>query len=105
MEENKNEQQILEDAVKELKEPDEEKLKEIIEKWFESTRTQGMKIGATYISMGVYSAIRKNIEKASKPSLRDYKRAISDIMRILEVQLKTEQNDSEELADDTAKNI
>ena len=91
-------------AVEEVRGADEEKLKEVIEHWFETTRTDGMRLGAYYISMGVYAAIQKNLSKVGKTSLRDYKRAIDDIMKIVAVQLKTEQNDSEEVTDDgTAK--
>ena len=98
------ETKIVEDAVQEIKNSDETQLKEVIEKWFEATRTDGMKLGAYYISMGVYAAIQKNLSKAGKTSLRDYKRAIDDIIKIVAVQLKTEQNDSEEVTDDgTAK--
>ena len=42
------------DVVKEIKGATEEDLKAVIEKWFESTRTAGMKIGATYLAAAVY---------------------------------------------------
>lgn len=97
------ETKIVEDAMQEIKNSDETQLKEVIEKWFEATRTDGMRLGAYYISMGVYAAIQKNLSKAGKTSLRDYKRAIDDIIKIVAVQLKTEQNDSEEeVTDDGA---
>ena len=91
MEETKN--QVLEDAAKEIKEANEEELKATIEKWFESTRTDGMRIGAYYISASIYGAIRKNLNKAGKISLNDYRRCIKDITKIIDVQLITEQND------------
>lgn len=94
------EAKITENAVQEIKNANEEQLRGVIEKWFETTRTDGMKLGAYYISMGVYAAIQKNLVKSGKTSLRDYKRAIDDIMKIVAVQLKTEQNDSEEVTND-----
>ena len=77
---------------------DEEKLQQVIEEWFERTRTQGLKIGASYISAAIFGVISKNIVKKAKPSLRDYKRCVDEIIKIVSVQLNqqnTEQNDSE----------
>lgn len=90
----------IKEAMEEVRGADEEKLRGVIEKWFEAIRTDGMKLGAYFISAGVYAAIQKNLNKAGKTSLRDYKRAIDDIIKIVVVQLKTEQNDSEEVTDD-----
>lgn len=92
MEENTN----MTEVVSEIKRASEEELRKVIEKWFESTRTQGMKIGAQFISAGVYGAIQKNLKKGSQSSLRDYQRAIKRIVEIVSVQL-TEQNDSEKV--------
>lgn len=100
MEETKNENSEITEVIEEIKNADEETLRETIEKWFEQTRTSGMKIGAFYIASAVNFAIRKNLGKPGKSSLNDYKRCIKDISRILDVQLKTEQNDSEENVDD-----
>lgn len=82
-------------AIDEVKNASEEELQEVIEKWFESTRTDGMKLGAYYISAAVYGAIEKNLKKGS---LRDYQRAIKRVIEIVSVQLKQEtvQNDLEE---------
>lgn len=91
---------IIKEAMEEVRGAGEEKLKGVIERWFEATRTDGMRLGGYYISMGVYAAIQKNLNKAGKVSLRDYKRTIDDIMKIIEVQLKTAQNDSEEETND-----
>ena len=91
------------DVVAEIRGASEEELREVIEKWFESTRTQGMKIGANFISIAVYDAIEKNLKKGSQSSLRDYQRAIKRIIEIVSVQLKqqkTVQNDLEEVVDD-----
>jgi hypothetical protein len=93
---------IINEAVAELKSADEAKLKDIIEKWFERTRTEGLKIGARFISAAVAGVIQKHLRKASKPSLRDYQRCINDINKIIVVQL-TEQNDSEDENDGTTE--
>ena len=88
----------IKEAVKEIKESDEESLQKVIEDWFERTRTQGLKLGASYISAAIFGVISKHIIKKAKPSLRDYKRCIDEIIKIVSVQLKqqnTEQNDSE----------
>lgn len=90
MEENKN----VSEAVSEIKKATEEELRETIEKWFESTRTDGIKIGAQFISAAVMGQIKKHLDRPGKSSLRDYERCIADIKKILVVQL-TEQNDSE----------
>jgi hypothetical protein len=89
----------MSEVVDEIKGASEEELREVIEKWFESTRTQGMKIGAGFISAAVYGAIQKNLKKGSQSSLRDYQRTIKRIVEIVSVQL-TEQNDSEKLAEE-----
>ena len=89
----------IKEAVKEIKKSDEESLQKVIEDWFERTRTQGLKLGAQYISAAIFGVIQKNIVKKAKPSLRDYKRMTEEIIKIISVQLKqetTEQNDSEE---------
>ena len=88
----------IKEAVKEIKESDEESLQKCIEDWFERTRTQGLKLGAHYISAAIFGVISKHIIKKVKPSLRDYKRCIDEIIKIVSVQLKqqdTQQNDSE----------
>ena len=84
----------IQEAVKEIKESDEENLQKVIEDWFERTRNQSIKIGAQYISAAIFGVIQKNIVKKAKPSLRDYKRMTEEIIKIISVQL-TQQNDSE----------
>ena len=84
----------IKEAVKEIKESDEESLQKVIEDWFERTRNQSIKIGAQYISAAIFGVIQKNIVKKAKPSLRDYKRMTEEIIKIISVQLKQE-NDSE----------
>lgn len=91
----------IKEAVKEIKESNEESLQKVIEDWFERTRTSGMRIGAQYISAAIFGVIQKNIKKknGAKASLRDYKRCVDEIVKIISVQLNqqnTEQNDSEE---------
>lgn len=85
----------IKEVVEEIKNANEEDLKKVIEFWFESTRTAGMKIGAQFISAAIYGVIKKHIVKKEKASLRDYKRAMDEIINIISVQLTT-QNDSEE---------
>jgi hypothetical protein len=101
MEENKN----VSEAISEIKNATEEDLRETIEKWFESTRTDGMKIGAQFIAAGVMGKFKKHLEKPGKISLRDYERCFADIKKMLLVQLteqndSTEKNTSEEVAND-----
>ena len=91
----------MKEVVEEIKGADEETLHSTIEKWLESTRTQGMKIGAYFISAAIFGVIQKHIKKktGAKPSLRDYQRCTDEIMKIISVQL-TQQNDSEEKEND-----
>ena len=84
----------IKEVIEEIKEADEETLRSTVEKWFESTRTTGMKLGAQYISAGIFGIIQKHLKKKAKPSLRDYQRCMDEIIRIISVQL-TVQNDSE----------
>ena len=98
----------IQEAVKEIKESNEESLQKVIEDWFEKTRNQSIKIGAQYISAAIFGVIQKNIVKKAKPSLRDYKRMTEEIIKIVSVQLRqqnTEQNDSimENIDDGTAE--
>lgn len=91
----------IKEVVEEIQSADEETLRSTIERWLESTRTTGMKIGAQYMSAGVFGIIQKHIKKktGAKPSLRDYQRCVDEIIQIISVQL-TPQNDSEENTDD-----
>lgn len=85
----------IKEVVEEIRSASEEELKQTIEKWFESVRTQGLKIGASYMSAAIYGVIKKHTKKAGKVSLNDYKRMTAEIIKIISVQL-TQQNDSEE---------
>ncbi len=84
----------VKEVVEEIKNADEETLQKTIENWFERIRNQSIKIGASYISAAIFGIIQKHIVKKAKPSLRDYKRCIDEIVKIVSVQLTT-QNDSE----------
>ena len=87
-------EEVVSKAVDEIKNASEDELKKVIEQHFEAVRTQGMKIGAQFIAAAVYGAIEKNLKKGSRPSLRDYQRAIKRVVEIVSVQL-TQQNDLE----------
>jgi O-acetyl-ADP-ribose deacetylase (regulator of RNase III) len=98
----------IKEVVEEIRNAGEAELKETIEKWFESTRTAGMKIGAQYISAGVYGVIKKHLNKKSKASLNDYRRMTDEIIKVIYVQLikeETIQNDLEENNDRTTEEI
>lgn len=95
-------------AVEELKNASEKELREVIEKWFESIRNQGMKIGANYIAIAVYDTIQKSLKNGMSSSHRDFERAIKKVLEIVSVQLKrkeTQQNDlaEAEINDGTAE--
>ena len=85
-------------AVSELRNADEGKLKEVINAWFEQTRTDGMKLGASMISYAVNAIIQKHIGKAAKPTFRDYERMTKEINKLIAVQLKEEFEDEPESA-------
>lgn len=89
------EENNMSEVISEIKNATEEDIKKVVENWFEKTRTDGMRLGARFIAAGCWGAIQKNLSKPS-PSLRDYKRCIEDIRKIIAVQL-TKQNDSEEV--------
>lgn len=83
------------EIASELKNATEEEITEVAQKWFEQTRTDGMKLGAKFIAAGVFGAIHKHLNKQN-PSLRDYERCMKDIRKIIAVQL-TKQNETEEV--------
>lgn len=85
----------MKEVIEEIKNSDEDELKKVVEQWFETTRTTGMKLGAKLISAAIFGVVKKHTKKAGKVSLRDYQRCIDEIIKIIAVQL-TEQNDSEE---------
>lgn len=90
----------MSEVISEIKNADEDSLREVVEGWFERTRTDGLKIGARFIAAAVMGKIDKHLNKPGKQSLRDYERCIADIKNVLIVQL-TPQNDSmEEVAND-----
>lgn len=86
------------EVADEIKNKSDEELRKTIERWYEKTRTQGMKLGAQMISAAVAGVIEKNLNKKQNPSLRDYKRMTDSIIKIISVQIKqmsTEQNNLE----------
>ena len=95
---------VIEEAVAELQSADKSKLKEVIEKWFESTHNGGIKIGAQFISAAVVGVMEKHLKKGKDASKRDLERCVRDIYKIVSVQL-TQQNDSEDDNDGTAEEI
>ena len=94
----------MSEVIDEIKGANEDDLKKVIEDWFSRIRTEGMKVGAIYISAAIYGTMQKHLKKAS-PSLRDYKRMTDDILKIISVQLQqqeTLQNDSEEVTEEVS---
>lgn len=90
----------MSEVIEKISNASEEELRAVIEKWFDSTRTAGMKLGAQFIAAAVYGAIEKNIKTGS---LRDYQRAMKAVMDIVSVQLKqekTQQNDLEKVQEE-----
>lgn len=87
-------------VVDEIKNANEDELRQIISTWFEHTRTDGLKLGAKMVSLATFEIIKKHLKKTTKPSLRDYQRCIDEIVTIISVQL-AEQNDSEEATEET----
>ena len=91
--------------IEEIKSAKDEELRETIEKWFEKTRNQGLKIGASYISAAIAGVTDKHLKKGKDASKRDLERCIRDIYKIVSVQLNTQQNDLEDDNDGTAEEI
>ena len=85
----------IKEVVEEIKNANEDELRKVVEQWFESTRTAGMKLGAQFISAAIFGVIKKHTKKAGKVSLNDYRRMTDEIIKLISVQL-TKQNDSEE---------
>ena len=98
------EENNIQEVVEEIKSAKDQELRETIEKWFEQTRNQGLKIGASYIAAAVAGVMEKHLKK-EKPSLRDYERCFKDVYKIVSVQLNTQQNDLEDDNDGTAEEI
>ena len=89
----------IDELAEQIQQNEDDDIRECIESWFERIRNQSMKIGASYISAAIFGTIQKHIKKTS-PSLRDYKRMTDDIIKIISVQLETQQNDLKENKDD-----
>ena len=90
------------EVISEVRNATGDDLREVIQKWFDQTRTSGMKIGAQYISAAIFSVIKKHLKKTASPSLRDYKRCIDEIVGIISVQLVEQVDVAKENEDDGA---
>lgn len=99
------EENLITSAVEELKGANEEELKKVIESWYNEIHTQSMRVGAKYIASGVLGIINKHTKKTGKVSLRDYERCVAELLKMVSVQLKTQQNDSEEQNDGTTESV
>ena len=93
------------EVVTEVKNANEDELKAVIEKWFEATRTQGLMMGAKYISAAIMGAMQKHLHKDGKITLRDYKRMADDISKIIAVPLKKQEEYKDETATETVEEI
>lgn len=91
----------MKEVIEEIKSASEDELKKVIEDWFESTRTQGMKIGAQLISAAIYGVIKKHTKKSGKVSLRDYQRCIDEIIKIISVQLTRQSAEENTVVEET----
>lgn len=95
-----SEENNMKEVVAEIQNASEDELREVIEGWFDRTRTQGMKLGAKYMALGAMSIINKHLVKpGKKPSLRSHERCIEELSKFFSVQLKetsTQQNESEQ---------
>lgn len=89
-----------ESILDDIKNKNEDELHRVIEKWYNKIHTQSMRLGAKYISAGIFGAIQKHLNKQS-PSLRDYERCIKDIRKIIAVQLTVQNDDAKETTEDT----
>lgn len=95
----------VKEVTEEIRGLADDELTGVVEKWLETMRAEGLKMGARYISAAVHSIIKRHLEKTAKPSLRDYKRCIEDIIILIAMQLQqenTQQNDLEEATEEDA---
>lgn len=89
----------MSEVMDEIKSANEDDLKKVIADWYEKTRTDGLRLGARYVSAAIAGVIQKHTNKASKVSLNDYKRMTAEIMKIVSVQL-TQQNNAEKVTEE-----
>lgn len=85
----------IHEVAEELRNANEENLKELIESWYERTHTDGLRVGAKMISAAVYDEMKKNLKKGKDSSLRDYQRCVEGILKIISVQLVKRDNTEE----------
>lgn len=79
-------------VMDEIKNANKDELREVIENWFEKTRTDGMRIGAQFLAAAVYGAINNNLKNGFNSSHRDYQRAIKRVVEIVSVQLNKQKD-------------
>ena len=60
----------MSEVISEIKNADEDSLREVVEGWFERTRTDGLKIGARFIAAAVMGKIDKHLNKPGKRRCR-----------------------------------
>lgn len=95
----------IDNITEEIKNTTDEQLKKTVEEWYEKIHTQSMKIGAYYMSAGIYGIIQKHTKKGGKVSLRDYERCVAEILKVIAVQLKTQQTNSEDENDRATEDV
>lgn len=86
----------MSEVVDEIKNANEDELREVITNWYEQTRTDGMRVGAKFISAAIFGVIQKHTKKVGKVSLNDYRRMTAEIIKIISVQV-ADQNNSEDV--------
>lgn len=93
----------MSEVVDEVKNVNEDELRETVEKWFESTHMDGVRHGAYMISAAVFDAINKNLKSGMNSSHRDFERTIKKVIEIVSVPLKqkeTQHNNSDEVVEE-----
>ena len=91
-------EQNVSEVVEEIRNATEEDLREVIEGWYETTHADGMKLGAKYIALSIFGAMKKHLDKSGKLSLRDYERFTADVRKIIAVQITESPNEVTEEA-------
>jgi hypothetical protein len=91
--------------IEQIENNKDDELRKCIEEWFEKTRNQSMRLGATYIAAAVYGAIEKNLKNGMNSSLRDFQRAIKRVVEIISVQLNQEETQQNDLSEDTSEEV
>jgi hypothetical protein len=90
----------MSEVVQEIKGATEEELRQVIEVWYEKTRTDGLRIGAKMMSAAIYGIIQQHTQKKTKVSMNDYRRMTDAIIKLISVQLKEQSDSNEENVND-----